>query len=104
LSAQLKKELSKIPGDSVNKEIEVGEYKILYSRKPRKTYSKELIEKLPKNLVKQIVRINTSKVEELLRTTSLTPKQYRCILNAIKFDGVVERIYPKIVERKNAQV
>lgn len=103
----------KFPDDSVNEEIETDGYKILYSKKPKKVYNINLVEKLPKELIKQIVTLNTTKVDKLL-SGKLTPKQSQDILKAKEFKGFNERIYTetdgelirKILEgkKKNAKV
>ena len=102
----------KFPDDSVNEKIEINGYKIQYSKKPKKVYNMNLVEKLPKKLIKQIVTLNTTKVDKLL-SAKLTPKQCQDILNAKKFNGYNERIYTetdgerirKILEgKKNAKI
>lgn len=102
----------KFPDDSVNEKIEINGYKIQYSKKPKKVYNMNLVEKLPKKLIKQIVTFNTTKVDKLL-SAKLTPKQCQDILNAKKFNGYNERIYTetdgerirKILEgKKNAKI
>jgi len=102
----------KFPDDSVNEEIEIDGYKIQYSKKPKKVYNINLVEKLPKKLIKQIVTLNTTKVDRLL-SAKLTPKQCQDILKAKEFKGFNERIYTetdgeqirKILEgKKNAKV
>ena len=105
--------VAKFPSDSVNEEKEVDGYKVLYSKKPKKVYNISLVEKLPKNLIKQIATLNTIKVDKLLGT-KLTPKQCQDILKAKEFKGFNERIYTetdgelirKILEgkKKNAKV
>ncbi|GAG19729.1 unnamed protein product [marine sediment metagenome] len=105
--------VAKFPGDSVNEEKKVGGYRVLYSKKPKKVYNINLVEKLPKNLIKQIATLNTVKVDKLL-STKLTPKQCQDILKAKKFEGFNERICTetdgelirKILEgkKKNAKV
>ena len=77
---------------SVNEEIEINGYKIHYSKKPKKVYNINLVEKLPKKLIKQIVTLNTTKVDKLL-SAKLTPKQCQDILKAKRFDGFNERIH-----------
>jgi len=102
----------KFPDDSVNEKIEINGYKIQYSKKPKKVYNINLVEKLPKKLIKQIVTLNTTKVDKLL-SAKLTPKQCQDILKAKEFKGFNERIYTetdgeqirKILEgKKNAKV
>jgi len=103
----------KFPESSVNEEIEFDGYKIQYSKKPKRVCSMDLIDKLPKKLIKQIVNIATTKVDQLLSSRKLTSKQIQDILNAKKFDGYNERIYTetdgeqirKILEgKKNAKI
>lgn len=102
----------KFPDDSVNEKIEINGYEIQYSKKPQKVYNINLVEKLPKKLIKQIVTLNTTKVDKLL-SAKLTPKQCQDILKAKEFKGFNERIYTetdgeqirKILEgKKNAKV
>ena len=102
----------KFPDDSLNEKIEINGYKIQYSKKPKKVYNINLVEKLPKKLIKQIVTLNTTKVDKLL-SAKLTPKQCQDILKAKEFKGFNERIYTetdgeqirKILEgKKNAKV
>lgn len=102
----------KFPDDSVNEKIEINGYKIQYSKNPKKVYNINLVEKLPKKLIKQIVTLNTTKVDKLL-SAKLTPKQCQDILKAKEFKGFNERIYTetdgeqirKILEgKKNAKV
>lgn len=102
----------KFPDDSVNEKIEINGYEIQYSKKPKKVYNINLVEKLPKKLIKQIVTLNTTKVDKLL-SAKLTPKQCQDILKAKEFKGFNERIYTetdgeqirKILEgKKNAKV
>ena len=102
----------KFPDDSVNEKIEINGYKIQYSKKPKKVYNINLVEKLPKKLIKQIVTLNTTKVDKLL-SAKLTPKQCQDILKAKEFKGFNERIYTetdgeqirKILEgKKNAKI
>jgi len=104
----------KFPDDSVNEEIEVDEYKIQYSKKPKKVYDINLVGKLPKKLIKQIVSLSTTKVDKLLSSTKITPKQCQDILKAKKFSGYNERLHTetdgegirKILEgkKKNAKI
>jgi len=78
---------------SVNEEIEINGYKIHYSKKPKKVYNINLVEKLPKKLIKQIVTLSTTKVDKLLSSTKITSKQCQDILKAKRFDGFNERIH-----------
>lgn len=105
---------TKFPGDSVNEKIEIDGFKIEYSKKPKKVYDANLIEKLPKKLVREIATIATAKVDKLLSSKKLTSKQVQDIFSAKKFDGYNERLYPKTVgeqirktlegKKKNAKI
>ena len=105
---------AKFPGDSVNEKIEIDGFEIAYSKKPKKIYNANLIEKLPKKLVKEIATIATTKVDKLLSSKKLTSKQVQDILSAKKFDGYNERLYPETVgeqirkilegKKKNAKI
>jgi len=83
----------KFPDDSVNEKIETDGYKIHYSKKPKKVYNINLVEKLPRKFIKQIVTLSTTKVDKLLSSTKLTSKQCQDILKAKEFKGFNERIY-----------
>ena len=104
----------KFPEDSVNEETGIDGYKIHYSKKPKKIYNINLVERLPKKLIKQIITLSTIKIEKLLSSTKLTPKQCQDILKAKKFSGYNERLHTetdgegirKILEgkKKNAKI
>lgn len=94
LSSLAKKAFAKeFPEDSVNEEIELNGYKIQYIKNPKRVYDLNLVDELPRKLVKKITTLSTTKVEKLLSSTRLTPRQCQNILSARKFDGFNERLY-----------
>jgi len=94
LSSLAKKAFAKeFPEDSVNEEIELNGYKIQYIKNPKRVYDMSLVDELPRKLIKEITTLSTTKVEKLLSSTRLTPRQCQNILSARKFDGFNERLY-----------
>jgi len=94
LSSLAKKALAKeFPEDSVNEEIELNGYKIQYIKNPKRVYDINLVDEVPRKLIKEITTLSTTKVEKLLSSTRLTPRQCQNILSARKFDGFNERLY-----------
>lgn len=94
LSSLAKKAFAKkFPEDSVNEEIELNGYKIQYIKNPKRVYDMSLVDELPRKLVKKITILSTTKVEKLLSSTRLTPRQGQNILSARNFDGFNERLY-----------
>lgn len=100
--------------NSVSEEIEIDGYKIHYTKTPRKTYNISLVNKLPSNLIKEIVTINKTQVDKLLNSRRLTRQQCQHILDAKRFDGFNERLYTETVgeqiekilggKKKNAKI
>ena len=94
ISGLAKKAFTKeFPEDSVNEEVDIGGYKIHYTKTPKKVYNVNLVDKLPRNLVKQIVIISKTEVDKLLNSRKLTRQQCQHILEAKEFDGFNERLY-----------
>lgn len=94
LSSLAKKAFAKeFPEDSVNEEIELNGYKIQYIKNPKRIYDLNLVDELPRKLIKEITILSTTKVEKLLSSAKLTPRQGQNILSARKFDGFNERLY-----------